>query len=48
MSKSFSIGGLWRKLQTDANSAIVTRGAIGAFIVKVAGAGLLFGVEGSY
>lgn len=45
MSKSFSIGGLWRKLQTDANSAIVARGAIGSFIVKIAGAGVLFGLH---
>ncbi len=45
MPKSFSIGGLWRKLQTDANSAIVARGAIGSFIVKILGAAIAFGLH---
>lgn len=45
MSKSFSIRGLWRKLQADANSAIVARGAIGSFVVKILGAAIAFGLH---
>ncbi len=45
MSKSFSIRGLWRKLQADANIAIVARGAIGSFVVKILGAAIAFGLH---
>jgi len=36
---------LWRKLQTDGNRAILARGAIGSFTVKILGAGIAFGLH---
>ena len=36
---------LWRKFQTDRNSAILVRGAIGSFVVKVLGAATAFALH---
>lgn len=36
---------LWQKLQTDRNCAVLARGAIGSFVVKILGAGIAFGLH---
>ncbi len=36
---------LWRKFQTDRNSAILARGAIGSFVVKAIGVAVAFGMH---
>jgi len=36
---------LWQKLQADGNKAILARGAIGVFVIKIAGAGILLGLH---
>jgi O-antigen/teichoic acid export membrane protein len=36
---------LWRKLQTDKSGAILARGAIGSFVVKILGAAIAFGLH---